>query len=107
MKVLHSLLLSRVGIALITLSCCVAEQSFVNSSSTQGSAAQAKVASIPIEVDGGNYVFIKASVNGSPLTFILDSGAGSGLVLYFKAAQALGDELLDWREMTAATPAPA
>ena len=90
MKVLHSLLLSRVGIALITLSCCLGEQSFVNSSSAQSPAAQAKVASIPIEVAEENYVLIKASVNGSgPLTFILDSGAGSGLVLYFKAAQAL------------------
>jgi Aspartyl protease/PDZ domain len=93
LKVLHSLLLSRVGVALITLSCCVGEQSFVNSSSTQRPAAQAKVASIPIEV-GENYVFIKASVNGSaPLTFILDSGAGSGLILYSKAAQALGLKL--------------
>jgi hypothetical protein len=91
MKVLHSLLLSRVGIALITLSCCLGEQSFVNSSSAQSPAAQAKAASIPIEVAGENYVFIKARVNGSgPLTFILDSGAGSGLVLYFKAAQTLG-----------------
>lgn len=94
MKALHYLLLSRVGVALITLSCCVGEPSFVNGSSTQSLAAQAKVASIPIEVDGENYVFIKASVNGSaPLNFILDSGAGSGLVLYFKAAQALGLKL--------------
>jgi hypothetical protein len=90
MKVLHSLLLWRVGIALITISCCAGEQGFVNSSSAQSPVAQAKVASIPIEVAEENYVLIKASVNGSgPLTFILDSGAGSGLVLYFKAAQAL------------------
>jgi hypothetical protein len=94
MKLLDSLLLRRVGIALITLSCWAGGQSLVNSSSGQSPAAQTKVASIPIEVDGGNYVFIKASVNGSaPLTFILDSGAGSGLVLYFKAAQALGLKL--------------
>ena len=94
MKVLHSLLLRRVGIALTILSCWTGEQRFLSSSFAQNSTAQTKVASIPIEVDGGNYVFIKASVNGSaPLTFILDSGAGSGLVLYFKAAQTLGLKL--------------
>ncbi len=90
-QLLVKILLLRVGIALITLSCCAGEQSVVNSSSAQSPAPQAQVASIPIEVDGANYVFIKARVNGSaPLTFLVDSGGGSGLVLYFKAAQALG-----------------
>ncbi len=52
---------------------------------------QAKVASIQVEISGDNYVLIKARVNDSEsLTFILDSAAGSGLVLYYKAAQALG-----------------
>ncbi len=80
----------RAGIALITLSCCAGGQSLVNSSSAQSPATHFKVATIAAEIAGDNYVLIKARVNGSgPLSFILDSGAGSGLVLYFKAAQAL------------------
>jgi hypothetical protein len=91
MKILHSSLLWRVGIAVIALSGCAGEQLFVTNSSAQSPTTQAKVASNPIEVDGDNYVFIKAGVNGSaPLTFLVDSGGGSGLVLYFEAAQALG-----------------
>ena len=59
-----------------------------------GLATQTKVATIPIEIDSENYVFIKARINGSePLTFELDSGAGSGLVLYFNAAKSLGLKL--------------
>ena len=51
---------------------------------------QTRVATIPVEVDAENYVFMKARVNGSePLTFELDSGAGSGVVLYSEAAQRL------------------
>ena len=81
MKVTLPLRLLRFGIALIALSGCVV----VNG------ASQSPAASIPLEEAGENYVLIKARVNGSePLTFSLDSGAGSGLVLYFKAAQALG-----------------
>jgi hypothetical protein len=49
-----------------------------------------KVASIPLEFGGENYVLIKARINDfEPMTFILDSGGGSGLVLYHHAAQAL------------------
>ncbi|HEU5238124.1 MAG TPA: aspartyl protease family protein [Pyrinomonadaceae bacterium] len=56
----------------------------------QAPAAQARVASIPLEIAGENYVLIKARVNDfEPMTFILDSGAGSGLVLYHKAAELL------------------
>ena len=56
----------------------------------QAPAAQARVASVPIEIAGENYVLIKARVNDfEPMTFILDSGAGSGLVLYHKAAELL------------------
>ena len=56
----------------------------------QAPTARTSVASIPLEIAGDNYVLIKARVNGSePLTFLLDSGAGSGLVLYYKAAEAL------------------
>jgi len=54
------------------------------------STTQASVASVPLEIAGENYLLIKARVNGSePLTFLLDSGGGSGLVLYYKAAEAL------------------
>jgi hypothetical protein len=90
MKYLTCSLSPRLVIALITLAGWAGGQSFVNNSSAQSPAMQAKVASIPIEIAGENYLLIKARVNGSePLTFILDSGGGSGLVLYFEAAQAL------------------
>jgi hypothetical protein len=63
--------------------------SFVTLSGTAGGQSP-KVASIPIEIAGQNYLLVKARVNGSePLTFLLDSGGGSGLVLYFEAARAL------------------
>src|SRR5262245_10183515 len=53
-------------------------------------ADQFRVASIPLEIAGDNYVLIKARVNDSdPLTFLVDSGGGPGLVLYHKAAEAL------------------
>src|ERR1041385_5844403 len=56
----------------------------------QAPAAQVRVASVPLEIAGENYVLIKARVNVfEPMTFILDSGAGSGLVLYHKAAETL------------------
>ena len=86
------LLLRRVTIGLIAMTCCVGAQSFVTSVAAQKPVVkQAEVASIPVEITGENYVLIKARVNDSePLTFILDSAAGSGLVLYYKAAQALG-----------------
>ncbi len=86
------LLLRRVTIGLIAMTCCVGAQSFVTSVAAQNPVVkQAEVASIPVEITGENYVLIKARVNDSePLTFILDSAAGSGLVLYLKAAQALG-----------------
>src|SRR5713226_2719873 len=95
MKVLPFLLLRRVAIALIALTLCAGEQRLVSNVPAQvPGTKQAKVASIPVEITGDNYVLIKARVNGSgPLTFILDSGGGSGLVLYFKAAQALGLKL--------------
>ena len=80
---------------LIILTWCAGEQRSVSGVPLQNrTATQTKVATIPIEVDSENYVFIKARINGSePLTFELDSGAGSGLVLYFKAAQGLGVKL--------------
>ena len=91
MKVLYSLRLRRVGIALLALSSYAGEQHFVTNTFAQGPIPQARVASIPIEVNEENDIFLEARVNSSaPLTFLLDSGAGSGLVLYFKAAQALG-----------------
>lgn len=91
MKVSHCLRLCRVGIALIALSSYAGEQHFVINSFAQGPIPQARVASIPIEVNEDNDIYIKARLDDSaPLTFLLDSGAGSGLVLYFKAAQALG-----------------
>ena len=88
---LHSLL-RRSTIALIILTLCAGEQRRVSGAPLQNQAATpTKIATIPIEIDSENYVFIKARINGSePLTFELDSGAGSGLVLYFKAAQGLG-----------------
>jgi hypothetical protein len=90
-KVSHCLRLCRVGIALIALSSYAGEQHFVINSFAQGPIPQARVASIPIEVNEDNDIYIKARLDDSaPLTFLLDSGAGSGLVLYFKAAQALG-----------------
>src|SRR5438128_9696833 len=94
MKV-SSLLLQGVVIALIALICCAGEQGLISSVLAQSSGVTpAKVATIPIEIAGENYVLIKASVKGAgPLTFMLDSGGGSGLVLYFKAAQALGRKL--------------
>lgn len=82
-----SLLLRRVTIVWIALACGLC--AFANIAA-QGPATPAKVASIPLEIAGENYVLIKARVNDSgPLTFLLDSGAGSGLVLYHKATQAL------------------
>src|SRR5258708_37338053 len=86
-----SFLLLRTAIALIALALCASEQCLVNSVPAQNlTPTPGKVASIPVEIEGDNYVLIKARVNGSePLTFILDSAAGSGLVLYYKAAQAL------------------
>src|SRR5436190_1110290 len=60
------------------------------SAAAQAPSPQSKVASIPLEIGGENYLLIKARVNDSePLTFLLDSGGGSGLVLYYKAAEAL------------------
>jgi hypothetical protein len=81
----------RVTIALITLILCGAEQRVVSGVPLQKpTATQTKLATIPIEIDGENYVFMKARINRSePLTFELDSGAGSGLVLYFQAAESL------------------
>src|SRR3954468_24267696 len=88
-------LLLRLTIALIILALGGGEQRSVSGVPLQNRAAtKTKIATIPIEVDSENYVFIKARINGSePLTFELDSGAGSGLVLYFKAAQGLGLKL--------------
>ena len=91
MKVSHSLRLCTVGIALIALSSYAGEQHFVTNSFCQAPIPHSKLASIPIEVNGENKIFLQARINNSaPLTFLLDSGAGSGLVLYFKAAQVLG-----------------
>jgi hypothetical protein len=88
-------LLLRSTIALITLTLCGGEQQRVSGIPLQDRVAtQTKIATIPIEIDGENYVFFKARINGSePLTLELDSGAGSGLILYSKAAQALGLKL--------------
>ena len=89
MKVLNPLRLCRVGLAFIALLSCGGEQP-VNSSFAQTPQPHTSVASFPIEINGENDIFIKARINNSaPLTFLLDSGAGSGLVIYFKAAQAL------------------
>ena len=53
-------------------------------------AVQTRVASIPLEIAGDNYLLLKARVNDSePMTFELDSGGGSGLVLYHRAAELL------------------
>ena len=92
MKVLPMFFLRRAEVALIAFMFCAAEQGLVTRVAAQNPpVTPAKVASIPVEIAGDNYVLIKARVNGSePLTFILDSAAGSGLVLYYKAAQALG-----------------
>jgi len=85
-----SLLLRRVTIAWIALTCCASGQFHVTNVTAQNPTPTATVASIPFEIAGENYVLIKARVNDSgPLTFLLDSGAGSGLVLYNQAAQAL------------------
>jgi len=82
-----SLLLRRATIAGIALACGLC--AFTNVAA-QNPTTQAKVASIPLEIAGENYVLIKGRVNDSgPLTFMLDSGAGSGLVLYNRTAQAL------------------
>jgi Aspartyl protease/PDZ domain len=87
-------LLRTFAIALIALTSCAGE-AFRSSAAAQAPTAQASVASIPLELAGENYVLIKARVNGSePLTFLLDSGGGSGLVLYYKAAQALKLEIV-------------
>jgi Aspartyl protease/PDZ domain len=88
---IHSLRL-RMVIALIAATFCGSEQRIVSGVPPQNRpATQTKVATIPIEIDSENYVFMKASINGSePLTFEIDSGAGSGLVLYFHAADRLG-----------------
>lgn len=84
------LLQRRIALPLIALTCCAGGQRPATSVAAQNPATQAKVTSIPVEVAGDNYVLVKARVNGSePLTFILDSAAGSGLVLYYKAAQVL------------------
>ena len=81
----------RVTIALTALTLPASAHLLVASVPKQNLAVtQTKVATIPIEIDSENYVFLKASINGSePLTFELDSGAGSGVVLYFKAAEGL------------------
>lgn len=91
---IRSLLLRSI-ITLIAVILCANAQRFVSCSPLQNSATtQTKVVTIPIDVDSENYVFMKARINGSePLTFELDSGAGSGLVLYFKAAERLGVKL--------------
>jgi hypothetical protein len=61
---------------------------------TQTQAASSLLATIPMEDVDGNYVLIKASINGSdPMNFILDSGAGSGIVLYYPTAVALALKL--------------
>jgi hypothetical protein len=83
------LLLRAFGIALIACTSWGGE-GFPASSAAQVQTSQASVASVPLEFAGENYVLIKARVDGSePLTFLLDSGGGSGLVLYYKAAEAL------------------
>ena len=87
MRALYSLL-CRSGFAFIALFSYAGQQHFVTFA--QNPHPPQSVASIPIMVDGENKIFLKARINNSaPLTFLLDSGAGSGLVLYFKAAQAL------------------
>ena len=83
------LLLRAFAIALIACTSWGGE-GFPASSAAQVQTSQARVASVPLEIAGENYVLIKARVDGSePLTFLLDSGGGSGLVLYYKAAEAL------------------
>src|SRR4029453_18617002 len=78
-----------IAIVSIALSCYIGDGSalrFHAQTATVGS----RVASIPFEIGGENYVLVKGRVNGSEaMTFILDSGGGSGLVLYYKSAQAL------------------
>src|SRR5262245_1251006 len=82
-------LLRTVAIALIAFTSGGGE-GFPSSAAAQAPTTQARVASIPLEIAGENYVLVKARVNDSePLTFLLDSGGGSGLVLYYKAAEAL------------------
>lgn len=95
MRVIPCLLLRSATVVLLAVLCCSGAPTLTGHSSVQSTATtSARVASIPVELVNDNYVLIKASVNGSgPLTFILDTGAGSGLVLYFKAAQALGLKL--------------
>jgi len=89
MKIFFSLL--RTFAVVLLVSGCYAARGFTLSlAAAQAPANQARVASIPIEIAGENYVLIQARINESqPLTFELDSGAGSGLVLYYKAAEAL------------------
>jgi len=81
--------LRTLAIALIALT-LVGGEGFLSIAAAQAPAAQARVASIPLDIAGENYLLIKARVDGSgPLTFILDSGGSSGLVLYYQAAEAL------------------
>ena len=83
------LLFRAVAIALIAWTSCGGD-GFPSSAAAQAQTAPTRLASIPLEIAGENYVLIKARVNDSePLTFLLDSGGGSGLVLYYKAAEAL------------------
>jgi hypothetical protein len=83
------LLLRTVAIALIVCA-SLSGEGFPSSAAVQAQTLRTKLASIPLEIAGENYVLIKARVNDSePLTFLLDSGGGSGLVLYYKAAEAL------------------
>ncbi len=74
--------------ALLTFAFCLTVAPAV--ARAQIPAVQTRVASIPLEIAGDNYILLKARVNDSePMTFELDSGGGSGLVLYHRAAELL------------------
>lgn len=71
-----------------------AQSSIKPDSTIEKDVAPVKIATIPVEITNDNFILMKASVNGSePLTFILDTAAGSGFLLDLQRARDLGLKL--------------
>lgn len=94
MKITYSFIRATLIVPLALFSCARAQTLERAATTQERGGTTAKITTIPVEITSDNYIFIQARINGSqPLTFILDTAAGSGLVLDLQRAQALGLKL--------------
>lgn len=82
MKITYSFIRATLIVPLALFSCARAQTLERAATTQERGGTTAKITTIPVEITSDNYIFIQARINGSqPLTFILDTAAGSGLVL--------------------------